>query len=142
MGKLRKKLKKQVNPQKTNRLIITVGIGVIIVFSALFFLLMGPSTPSNKAEAMKDALEYLDKSEGILAVKTFPEENRVVIIYDSFKKKKRDFVKIARYAGLKVSNKVGTEEITMVLAEDMEDQAIYQFVLKGGKLVEESPAQE
>jgi hypothetical protein len=137
MGKFRKKLKKNINPAKTNKLIIAVGVGVLIVFSLLFFLTIGPHTPGNKAEAMKNALEYLEKSEGILAVKTFPEQDRAVVIYDSAEKK-RDFVKIARFAAIKMSNNMGNEKVTLELAEDKEKQVVHTFVLQAGRLLRET----
>jgi len=137
MGKFRKKLKKNINPAKTNKLIVAVGAGVLIVFSALFFLTIGPQTPGNKAAAMKSALKYLEKSEGILAVKTFPDQDRALIIYDTFQKK-RDFVKIARFAALKLSNKMGDQETTLELAKDKENQVVHRFFVQGGQLLRET----
>jgi hypothetical protein len=137
MGKFRKKLKKNINPAKTNKLIVAVGVGVLIVFSVLFFLTIGPQTPGNKAAAMKNALEYLEKSDGILAVKTFPDQNRALIICDT-SQKKRDFVKIARFAALKLSNKMGDQEATLELAEDKEKQVVHRFFVQGGRLLRET----
>jgi len=119
MSKFRKTLKKKVNPTKSNRLIIAVGVGSMIIFVTLFLLVLNPGSPANKAEAMDNALKYLKKDEGILSIKSYPEQNRAVIVYDSSKKDKdknpRDYVPIARFAGIRLSYEMGDLKITLIL---------------------------
>ncbi|UCH93649.1 MAG: hypothetical protein JSV88_25720 [Candidatus Aminicenantes bacterium] len=141
MGKKKKKFKKKVNPEKSNKMIIAVAIGVVIVM-ALFFLLMitssgGGKAPVDKGELMKRTLKYLDTAEGISQLKYYPDQDKVVIIYESYKEDKQDFQKIARYAGLKLSHKMGDEELTLVLAKDKEEQAVRSYTIKGGRILTE-----
>jgi hypothetical protein len=136
MSKFRKTLKKKVNPAKSNKMIVAVGVGVLIIFLTLFLLTTGPSSPKNKAEAMDKALKYVKKAEGILDIKTYPEKNRAVIIYDSWVKK-TDFVAVARFAGIRMSDNMGNEEVTLVLSKDKEENEVHYFLLKGGNLLNE-----
>jgi hypothetical protein len=136
MANRKKKFKKKINPEKSNKMIIAVGIGVVIVFSLIFLVMLGPQTPANKAKAMEDTLEYLQKATGIMTVKTFPEENRALIVYDSAQTNP-DYITIARFAALKLSYKIGNEEITVVLSKDREEQVVYTTVTKNGKVIDE-----
>ncbi|MGE5340537.1 MAG: hypothetical protein ACM3SY_03560 [Candidatus Omnitrophota bacterium] len=137
MTKLRTTLKKKAKPPRNDRLLMLIGGGTMIVFIVLFLLILAPKAPSNKAEAMDKSLKYVKNQDGILAVKTYPEQNRAVIIYDSYKKNK-DFVQIARFAGIRMSDNLGNIEVTLVLAKDKENQPVYEFVLKSGELIRES----
>jgi len=142
MAKKRKSLKKKINPEKSNKMIIAIGVGVIIIFSVLFLVILSPGdAPKDKAGVMEDTLEYIKKGDGIISLKTFPEENRAMVIYDSLQEKKFDFVKIARYAAIKLSHKMGDLEVTLVLAKDKADQPTYSFVLKRGRVIREGAAQ-
>jgi len=137
MGKIKKKFKKKINPQRSNKMIIAVAVGIVIVFAVLFLLTPGGNdTPVNKKEVMDSVLEYLEKGEGILALKKFPDQNKVLIVYDSYTERK-DFIKIARYAGIKLSHKLGDEEITVILSKDKEGQDVYSCVSKGGRILRE-----
>lgn len=136
MGKFRKKLKKQVNPEKSNKMIIAIGIGTMTLFIVFFILLMNPSTPANKLETINKTLEYLKKDDGILSIKPYPEKNRAIVIFDSFKQN-RDYVGIVRYAAIRLSNELGPTEFTVVLSKDKEDQEAYVYVLKSGDLIRE-----
>jgi len=141
MSKFRKTLKKRVNPAKSNKMIIAVGIGSAILLVGLFLLVQTSSTPSNKAEAMDKALKYLKDSEGILLVKTYPEQNMAIIVYDSQEpekdKKPIDFLLIARYAGIRLSNEMGNIDMKLVLAKDKESSPVHEFILNSGNVIKE-----
>lgn len=137
MGKMKKKLKKKVNPERSNKLIIAVAVGVVIVFAGLFLVITGGGgAPANKKEVMDSALEYLEKSEGLLELQKLPGQNKVVFVYDSNTEKK-DFRKIALYAGIKLSNKIGDEIVTVELLKDKEKEKVCTFVLRDGRLISE-----
>ena len=141
MGKKKKKLKRKINPEKSNKMIIAVAVGVVIVM-AVFFLIMilgsGNSTaPVDKAGLMKRQLKYLETTNGIAGVKYYPEQNKVVIIYEGYKENLHDYPKVVQFAGLKLSHKMGNEELTMVLAKDKEEQAIRLYTIKSGRILTE-----
>lgn len=133
MGKLKKKLKKKVNPEKSNKMIIAVAVGLLVVFGGIFLLTMGPSKPENKGEAMKEALSYLDNSDGILEVKTIPETNMVVVVYEGYKETLKNYKKIAWYAGIRISNLLPDETVTVKLCKDKEEQIIATYTFEDGK---------
>jgi hypothetical protein len=140
MGK-KKKFKKKINPEKSNKMIIAVAVGVVIVM-AVFFIIMimgsGDSTaPVDKGELMKRMLKYLETTNGIAGVKYYPEQNKVVIIYESYKESRQNYPKIAQFAGLKLSHKMGDEELTVVLAKDKEEQAVRSYTIKNGRILTE-----
>jgi hypothetical protein len=137
MGKMKKKFKKKVNPERSNKMIIAIAGGLVVVFAVLFILTTGRnSTPVDKNEVMNSTLKYLEKSEGLLALRKFPEQNKVVIVYDSYTKNK-DFRKIALYAGIKLSHKIGDEILMVELLKDKEEEKVCTFVLRDGRLIGE-----
>ncbi len=141
MGKKKKKLRKKINPGKSNKMIIAVAVGVVIVM-AVFFLIMilgsGNSTaPVDKAGLMKRMLKYLETTDGIAAVKYYPEQDKVVIIYEGYKESLHDYPRVVQFAGLKLSNKMSDEELTIVLAKDKEEQAIRSYTIKNGRILTE-----
>jgi hypothetical protein len=142
MGKGKKKFKKKkVNPEKSNKMIIAVAIGVVIVIAAfLIIMIMGTNDknpPENKAELMERSLKYLHATNGIAGLKFYPDQNKVIIIYESYKENKNDFFKIAQFASLKLSHKMGSEELTVVLARDKEEQPVRLYTVKSGRILTE-----
>jgi hypothetical protein len=141
MGKKKKKLKRKINPEKSNKMIIAVAVGVVIVMAAFFLIMIlgsGSSTaPVDKAGLMKRQLKYLETTNGIAAVKYYPEQNKVVVIYEGYKESLHDYPRVVQFAGLKLSNKMGNEELTIVLAKDKEEQAIRSYTIKSGRILTE-----
>ena len=141
MGKKKKKLKRKINPEKSNKMIIAVAVGVVIVMAAFFLIMIlgsGSSTaPVDKAGLMKRQLKYLETTNGIAAVKYYPEQNKVVIIYEGYKESLHDYPRVVQFAGLKLSNKMGNEELTMVLAKDKEEHAVRSYTIKSGRILTE-----
>ena len=141
MAKKKKKSWKKINPEKSNKMILAVAAGLFIIL-AVFLLLMilnteTSVTPENKGKIMESTLKYVKRNDGISQVKFYPEQNKVVIIYEDYKADKQDFSKIARFAGLKLSNKMSHEELTVVLAKDKEEQVVRSFLIKGGRVIRE-----
>ena len=139
MGTKKKKLKKKINPEKSNKMIIAVAVGVVIVM-AVFFIIMivgsGNTTVSgDKTALMKRMLKYLETTDGIAGLKYYPDQNKVVIIYEGYKESQQNFPRVAQFAGLKLSNKMGDEEVTIVLAKDKEGQAIRSYTIKNGRIL-------
>jgi len=141
MGKKKKKFKRKINPEKSNKMIIAVAVGVGIVMAAFILIMIlssGNSTaPVDKTEIMKGTLKYLETTNGIAGVKYYPEQNKVVIIYEGYKESLRDYPRVVQFAGLKLSNKLGDEELTMVLAKDKEEHAIRSYTIKNGRILTE-----
>jgi hypothetical protein len=141
MGKKKKKLKRKINPEKSNKMIIAVVVGVVIVMAAFFLIMIlgsGSTTaPVDKAGLMKRQLKYLETTDGIAGVKYYPEQNKVVIIYEGYKENLNNFPKIVQAVGCKLSNQMGNEELTMVLAKDKEEHAIRSYTIKNGLILTE-----
>lgn len=135
MGKLKKKFRKTINQEKSNKMIYAVGIGLALVFTAFVILLSTGSDPKDKEELIMDAIGYLKKTKGILGFKIIPAENTVRLIYDSNDRK--DFVKIARYAGIKLSLKLKEDMGKILLFKDSEKNLVISIVLKNGQIIEE-----
>ena len=143
MGKTKrskkKKFKKKVNPGQSNKMIYAVVAGLaVLVVVFLFFIIMG-DTVVDKNELMTKSLKYLKRTDGIKELKILSEENRVIIIHDRIteQNKNLDFPKIALYAGIKCSHKLGEEELTVLLCEKNEKNKVYSVVLKDGRIVNE-----
>ncbi len=143
MGKTKrskkKKFKKKVNPEQSNKMIYAVvaGLGILIIVF-LFFIIRG-DTVVDKNELMTKSLKYLKRTNGIKELKILPKENKIIIIHDRIteQNKNQDFPKIALYAGIKCSNKLGEQELTVLLCESKEENKVYSVVLKDGRIVSE-----
>ena len=107
MGKIKKTLKKKVNPEKSNKMIYAVTIGLVIIFGGLLLLLVDFDDPKDARESIDSALKYLKKTSGIISVTYLPEEKKVIIVYNSTadnKNKYEDYQTMARYAAIRLSN--------------------------------------
>jgi hypothetical protein len=131
MGKLKKKFKKKVNPEGSNKMIIAVAIGLMILVAILYitFARGGASVnKKDKKEVMGYALKYLQKGAGVSELKFLPEQNKVVIIYDETIEH-LDFHTIARYASLKLSNDLKNEEVSVALVGKHDKEQKENFVV-------------
>ena len=136
MGKKKKKnWRQQVNPEKSNKMIYAVAIGLGIIFLIVVLTMLLKPQPKEKAEIMNRAVKYLEGTQGVISLKVFPEDNRVLIVYNPTDEK--DFLKICRYAGIKLSNKLRDEEIRIELAQVDDTQLVYQVRMENGRLIEE-----
>ncbi|MCP4157084.1 MAG: hypothetical protein GY757_55740 [bacterium] len=135
-NKKKKKIMKQVRRNKSNKMIYAVAGGLLILISIFLAVTISQDTKIDKKELMTDTLDYLNTTEGILATKLLHEETKAIIIYDPLTKD-QDFKLIARYAGMKLSNKIGEEELTVILCEKSEDNPVYSYKLKNGEVLEE-----
>jgi hypothetical protein len=136
MGKLRTKLKKKVNPLKTNKMIYAVAGGLALLAIAFLLVTISKDKVTDKPQLMEKTLKYLKTSDGIMELKILPVETKVIIVYDS-RTERKDFAKITRYAGLKLSNKLGDEELTIVLCSDKAENVVYTVVFKDGDILSE-----
>lgn len=111
-------------------MIIAVAFGLLIVFGTLFFVFTGDESPVDKEGAMTNAMEYLEDSDYITEVKHLPEQNKVVLIYDAnADPNKVDVKKVARFAAIKLSNKVKNIEISIALVKNTDKKAIEEFTV-------------
>jgi hypothetical protein len=129
----KKSLRKQINPEKSNKMIYAVAAGLGVIFVAfLIFMLSGDSKPESKEDFMKNTLAYLEKTEGVLDVAFDVPSNQVTIVYEE--KEKMDFTRVAQYAGLKLSNRMTEETFKIVLAKDERDNIQFTFLIKDGNV--------
>jgi hypothetical protein len=135
MGKLKKKIRKKVNPERSNKMIIAVVAGLILILVVAFVAVVDFGPPADKSEMMTDTMAYLEKGDGIIEVKLLPEQNKVIIVYDGNNTDKIDFKKVAGYAGLRLSNKIKDVEFTVALVnnKDKEAKEEYSVISKGGR---------
>ena len=76
------------------------------------------------------------KTPGITDVRITPEHNRVNILYDSHDKK--DFRKIAKYAGLKLSYQLKSETFEIQLENENDKTPEYSVMVKNGQVIREN----
>jgi hypothetical protein len=114
----------------------------VVIVMAVFFIIMilgsgNSAPPEDKGALMERMLKYLETTNGIAGLKYYPEQNKVVIIYESYKESLHDYAKVAQFAGLKLSHKMGNEELIVVLAKDKEEQALRSYTIKNGRILTE-----
>ncbi len=135
MGKKKKRILQKINPEKSNKMIYAVGIGLVIIFTVFFILISRGTDPENKKELLSGVLRYLTKTQGIIDLVILPEKNNVQIRYDGLDRK--DFFKITTYAGIKLSLELKGEKIKVELFRDNEKRPVYTIFLKNGTILKE-----
>ncbi|MEN8154116.1 MAG: hypothetical protein ABFR75_08835 [Acidobacteriota bacterium] len=138
MGKLKKTLRKKVNPEKSNKMIYAVVAGLLLIFAAIFFLSTGKKAPENKKGIMEDTLSYLKKTAGISEMIMEPEKNIIKLFYiqDSRETKQTDYKRITLFAGMKLSNKLKNEKFIFRLIDGLKRDPHLVIVFQNGKVVE------
>jgi hypothetical protein len=136
MSKLRTKLKKKVNPLKSNKMIYAVAGGLALLAIAFLLVTISKDKVTDKPQLMENTLKYLRTSEGVMELKLMPVENKVIIVYDP-RTKNKDFAKVVRYAGIKLSNKLPDQELTILLGADKAENIVYTVVFKNGDIINE-----
>ncbi len=126
----------RINRDKSNRMAIAVVIGVsAILLIWILAMLLGDRKGPPQAMA-ENALEYLDKREGIAAVNIDMAQNRVEIRYDY--SKEGDFVLITKYAALKLSNSLPDNPIDFTLTPELPGSVpVYRCQVQDGALLSE-----
>jgi hypothetical protein len=135
--KKRKSLRKKINPEKSNKMIYAVAGGLailVIIFLSLTFI---SDSEQDKTKLMERTLSYLKTTKGILELKLIPEENRVILAIDQYIEDK-DFKKIARYAGIKLTNRIDDQEFTFVLSQNKIENEFYSLQFKNGNILKET----
>lgn len=134
-SKRKKKWRAKVNPEKSNKMIYAVAGGLAILFVAFVFIMLrgGGAPPENREKYIGDTLKYIRRADGFVDMKIAAQQNRVTIVYQE--KERIDFVKIAQYAGMKLSNKLVDETVEIRLARDREDNLEHTFRYKNGRFI-------
>lgn len=136
MGKKKKKLRKRINPEKSNKMIYAVAGGLALLIAIFLFFTFSGEKIVDKKDLMTKTLEYVKKIGGVKELKLFPDESRVIIVYDPFVEKK-NFQAITKAAGQKLSNKWGEQKVTMLLCEGTKEKNVYSVLLSDGSVLEE-----
>ena len=133
--KKRKGFKSRVNPDKSNKMIYAVVAGLTVLFALFVFLTTSGRPSGSRDEVFSDTLDYLKKTQGIIDLRIEGEAGRVEIVYD--RNDRKDFVKIARYAVIRLSNRVPDSEIRVTLYRDRDPVSVYSVTAKAGAILTE-----
>ncbi len=143
--KLRTELKKTLRGRRkldTNKLIYAVAAGLAVVLVIFVLVTIGGGSPPNKEKLILDTIDYLKKNTSISDLQAFPEENKALIVYDSSmadeSRQKVDFRQMARYAGIRLSNKIEDEEVQILLREIGKKEKDYLVVVKNSSIISET----
>ena len=140
MGKKKKRLNRRINPEKSNKMIWAVSLGLLILFGILFIMITGSDSTNNREELYESILSYLKRTEGISDIVTNPDSNSVKIYYepDPNSRSKIDYKKMSLFAGVKLSNRLKGEKIRFFLIKKPEDKTNLSFTILDGKVIESS----
>jgi hypothetical protein len=131
---LKSKIKK-INPQKSNKMIIAVAAGLLVVV-AVFFILTVRGGKSGGLPA--DALAYLRRTEGLIKLQILDAEKKALIVFNSDSKNAGNFERIAYYAAVRLSRY--WPDCRVLLAKNRESQVVYTVQVKNGAIANEGPA--
>ncbi|MCK4890620.1 MAG: hypothetical protein KAS97_11865 [Candidatus Aminicenantes bacterium] len=137
MKKKKKRLNRRINPEKSNKMILAVSGGLLILFVTLFITSIGNDSISDRKTLYKNTLSYINNIEGITDVESIPETNSVKIFYDPDPNSRSmiDYKKMAVFAGVKLSNKLKGEKITFQLIKKISKKVKLTFAVQDGKVV-------
>lgn len=124
----------RINQQKSNRLIIAVSVGVGLIILIWLIAMFSSDEKGPPQDVAENTLKYLDKTEGIAAVNIDMEKNQVAVRYDYTKP--GDFVRITRYAALRLSHSFPDRTIDFSLTPDQPpgQPAVYRCQVQDGGL--------
>ncbi|MCK5222079.1 MAG: hypothetical protein KAR14_10895 [Candidatus Aminicenantes bacterium] len=137
MKKKKKRLNRRINPEKSNKMILAVSGGLLILFVTLFITSIGNDSIRDRKTLYKNTLSYINNIEGITDVESIPETNSVKIFYDPDPNSRSmiDYKKMAVFAGVKLSNKLKGEKITFQLIKKISKKVKLTFAVQDGKVV-------
>lgn len=140
MKKNKKRLKVKINPEKSNKMIWAVSIGLLVLFSLLFFSSTGSDSILDRSELFDNTLNYLKKTEGITDIKFFPDKSSVNIYYepDPHGRSRIDYRKMAVFAAVKLSNKLKDERITLKLINGLSNSVKLTITVMDGRVISKS----
>jgi hypothetical protein len=78
---MKKVLRKKLQTQKSNRMIIAVAVGLTILILALFVIFVDLG-PRGKEEVIRDYTSSIKRTSGIVEVKIDSEKNQFELLYD------------------------------------------------------------
>lgn len=137
MKRKKKRFNTRINPERSNKMIWAVSIGLLVLFAMLFFTSTGSDSVSDRSKLFKSTLNYLKKIEGITDIKTFPDKSSVNIFYepDPNSRARIDYRKMAIFAGIKLSNKLKSERITFQLISGLKKNVELTFTVMDGRVI-------
>ena len=134
MGKVKKKFKKKVNPEKSNKMIIAVVVGVGILLAVAILLLNQYSPVPSTEKATRTFFEYFKNKEGIIQVSQI-RNNQFQVIYSG--KIIDDYFSMAKFAGERMSLQLKNIEIGLILSEGESSNITRRYRFRNGKVVSE-----
>jgi len=141
MKKKKKKFNRRINPEKSNKMIWAVSIGLLIIVMILFFTFTGGDSVSNRQEFFDNTLKYLKRTEGITTIESSPDTSSVKIFFEPDPNSRAgiDYKKAAIYAGIKLSNKLKGEKLVFRLIKDPGKTTELLFIVQDGKIINDTP---
>jgi hypothetical protein len=137
MKKRKNKLRKKINPEKSNKMIWAVSGGLLILLIVLLLFTLGGSHSSDTLSVMKNTLSYIRKTEGIKDLVFLPDISTVKILFDPDPNSRNriDYEKLAVFAGIKLSHKLKGNEITILLVRTKSGETVLSVRFRGGRLI-------
>jgi len=127
---------KKVNPGRSNKLVWAVAAGLAIVLILWVILTTGGRRPRDRRELMRETLDYLRTTDGIVEVQVDPAAPSVRILYDpTFA---GDFPKIAHFAAVRLAAKV--PDFVLEMAAVPQQMSVYRAEVRHGRIVSEGPS--
>lgn len=135
MKSIRKTLKKTVNTEKSNKMIYAIAAGIAILLLIFIIDSLGDPEPKSKPELFKEKLEGLKTRKGAVHVKIDADKNTLRIVYDSGMGDK--FTPKVFRAVKALSLELKSLEISVILAEDTQNNIVRSYVMKNGEIIKD-----
>jgi hypothetical protein len=134
MGRIKKKLKKKVNPEKSNKMIIAVVVGLGILLAVAILVLNQYSPVPSTEKATREFLDYFKSKEGFLQVSQI-RNNQFQVVYSS--KIIDDYFSMAKFAGERMSLRLKNTDILLILSEGETSNITRRYTFRNGQVVKE-----
>lgn len=124
----------RINPQKSNKMIWAVGIGLLLVFAGYMSVISIRKPVKSEVDEVNRTLSYLRQAKNIVKWEWKPAERLVKIVYTP--DINGDIVRVAHYAALRLAGKI--EEFILEVERTQPPGAEYRIEVNGGRIIAET----
>ncbi len=132
MGK-KKKILKKVNPEKSNKMIYAVAVGLFMIFAGFIYLSVSSNPIEKRMGIINGECTSIERSDGVISATG--TERTIEIVVDT--EKHEDFKGLAVFRGKRLSNMFAGENMTIRVV-DKNRKELFKMVFRNGRQLQDT----
>jgi len=129
---MKKRLRKEINPEKSNKMIYAVALGLALVVVALFVIFVD-LRPASQETILARYSEQIRRFDGLLEVQILPDEGEIELVYDQLIND--DFPRRIQVLLKSLSRELGDDEFRVTIYRNNRDHPVLRYRLKEGRVL-------